>query len=428
MSWDSRATHDTPAVRRAGLAVRAAERTPSPSGASDGFRPGSRPRPSRRRSPFRPAPTAERATAPSAGLPPLTAGPPAAPRALRPSAAPGHAPPTRTRPGERRALPPVPPLPGGSGWAGPSDPAAGAPGRQHPSPASRRGRCAPLGVGVVVAGLLGIGFGVRSLDRRQPRRRSREGRLPPCRRARTRAPSTPASEPVAAVAQTVSPSVVQIETTEGLGSGVVYDSSGLIITNAHVVGTVDRSRSAPPSGQAVRRSGARRRHRHRHRRGQGERPRHPGRHPRQRAAGRSARSPSPSARPYGLDQTVTSGIVSAVNRPGAERARSVVVNMIQTDASINPGNSGGPLAQHRRGSSSASTPPSSATGRRRHRLRHPHHHGQEGRRPARLRRDRRQGRPRAQRRRTPTTAMPAPWSGPSPRAARPSRRASRSAT
>jgi len=47
--------------------------------------------------------------------------------------------------------------------------------------------------------------------------------------------------------------------------------------------------------------------------------------------------------PLGLDQTLTRGVVSAVNRmiPGA--AWSLAEPMIQTDASINPGNSGGPL-------------------------------------------------------------------------------------
>ncbi|MQA76704.1 MAG: PDZ domain-containing protein, partial [Solirubrobacterales bacterium] len=51
--------------------------------------------------------------------------------------------------------------------------------------------------------------------------------------------------------------------------------------------------------------------------------------------------------PLGLDGTVTSGIVSALNRPvtasdqlgGSESS----INAIQTDAPINPGNSGGPL-------------------------------------------------------------------------------------
>src|SRR3954454_5381188 len=40
----------------------------------------------------------------------------------------------------------------------------------------------------------------------------------------------------ASVYRTVSPSVVQIQTSEGLGSGIVFDTKGNIVTNAHVVG------------------------------------------------------------------------------------------------------------------------------------------------------------------------------------------------
>jgi putative serine protease PepD len=49
--------------------------------------------------------------------------------------------------------------------------------------------------------------------------------------------------------------------------------------------------------------------------------------------------------PLGLDQTVTTGIVSALNRPvtPGEGSESSFINAIQTDAAINPGNSGGPL-------------------------------------------------------------------------------------
>ncbi|WP_134764776.1 trypsin-like peptidase domain-containing protein [Nocardioides sp. 1609] len=51
--------------------------------------------------------------------------------------------------------------------------------------------------------------------------------------------------------------------------------------------------------------------------------------------------------PYGLDATVTSGIVSALDRPvdvgSDEQGNATVYPAIQTDAAINPGNSGGPL-------------------------------------------------------------------------------------
>jgi S1-C subfamily serine protease len=47
--------------------------------------------------------------------------------------------------------------------------------------------------------------------------------------------------------------------------------------------------------------------------------------------------------PLGFDQTITSGIVSGLNRILPERPRMLAHPMIQTDAAINPGNSGGPL-------------------------------------------------------------------------------------
>lgn len=47
--------------------------------------------------------------------------------------------------------------------------------------------------------------------------------------------------------------------------------------------------------------------------------------------------------PMGLGQTITSGIVSAVNRILPDRPRLLSQPMIQTDAPINPGNSGGPI-------------------------------------------------------------------------------------
>ncbi len=47
--------------------------------------------------------------------------------------------------------------------------------------------------------------------------------------------------------------------------------------------------------------------------------------------------------PFGLDETVTSGIVSALNRTLQAQGSQQLTGLIQTDAPINPGNSGGPL-------------------------------------------------------------------------------------
>jgi serine protease Do len=47
--------------------------------------------------------------------------------------------------------------------------------------------------------------------------------------------------------------------------------------------------------------------------------------------------------PLALDQTLTRGVVSGLNRFGAESPFSLALPLIQTDAPINPGNSGGPL-------------------------------------------------------------------------------------
>lgn len=151
-------------------------------------------------------------------------------------------------------------------------------------------------------------------------------------------------EPVADVAEALLPSVVEIELPAGgLGSGVIYDSNGRILTAGHVVTGVDTVLVRFSNGDRV-----------------------PGRVIgtddgndiaviEVDATGLPAAplaldgDPRPGqlaialGSPWGLNSTVTSGIISAVDQ-SIEGADGNIRLMLQTDASINPGNSGGPLA------------------------------------------------------------------------------------
>jgi putative serine protease PepD len=150
---------------------------------------------------------------------------------------------------------------------------------------------------------------------------------------------------ITAVVHELSPSVVQIQTPTGLGSGIVFDSNGDIVTNNHVVGngsggpfTVTAGarsfgaslvgRFAPDDLAVVRVSGA---------------------HLTPAAfADSSALEVGDIAiaigNPLGLRSSVTEGIVSAFRQGVSEGNGVALPTMIQTSAAINPGNSGGALA------------------------------------------------------------------------------------
>ncbi|NBM15016.1 S1C family serine protease [Streptomyces sp. GC420] len=153
------------------------------------------------------------------------------------------------------------------------------------------------------------------------------------------------------VVEDVLPSVVQINAREGVGSGVVYDREGHVVTNAHVVGdstafqvtlavgedTIGARlvRAYPQQDLAVVKLD---------RVPKGLRP---------AAFGDSAEVEvgqivMAMGNPLGLSSSVTQGIVSAVGRTVTQSADSggtgtTLANMVQTSAAINPGNSGGAL-------------------------------------------------------------------------------------
>jgi putative serine protease PepD len=188
------------------------------------------------------------------------------------------------------------------------------------------------------------------------------------------APSEPAASlpagSVEQVAAKVVPSVVKLETDMGRqseeGSGIILSSDGLILTNNHVVAAAkDGSAGSPPGGAP----GAPAPTQTKVTFADGNTTTFTvvGTDPSSdiavvRAAGASGLNPitlgsSANLRvgqdvvaigsPLGLEGTVTTGIVSALNRPvaagGDAQNQNTVLDAIQTDAAINPGNSGGAL-------------------------------------------------------------------------------------
>jgi putative serine protease PepD len=167
------------------------------------------------------------------------------------------------------------------------------------------------------------------------------------------APTTTAAPPSGAFAyqralvqavNRVSPSVVQVSTPQGLGSGVVFDGKGHIVTNAHVVGS---ARSFGLTTRSAKRLSA-------------------------ALVGmfaaddlavievaKGSLTPATFAAssrlevgdiaiaigsPLGRRSSTTQGIVSALGRTVSEPNDATLPSVIQTSAPINPGNSGGALA------------------------------------------------------------------------------------
>jgi len=148
---------------------------------------------------------------------------------------------------------------------------------------------------------------------------------------------------ITAVVHELSPSVVQIQNPAGLGSGVVFDSNGDIVTNNHVVaggGPYTVTAGAHSYGASL-----------------------VGRFPQDDLAivHVSGAKLTPAAfadssklnrgdfaiaigNPLGLRSSVTDGIVSAFRQGVSEGNGVALPQMIQTSAAINPGNSGGALA------------------------------------------------------------------------------------
>lgn len=284
---------------------------------------------------------------PSAGWSPLGPTPVAPPASPPPSFPPPTHPASRPGDGPARYLPPVAPPP------------LGGPPIEPPEPSRRGSRwgwralVAFLAGGLVAAG----GFAAARVaveptseaavaDPARTEAGVTTTTRPPVRGT---APATDLEEPpddvepAAYVAQVLGPSVVQLGTSFGLGSGVLYDDH-LVLTNDHVVGDdaevsvtlstgrvlegtvigsdpatdvavvrVETDDALPRADLAV-----------------GVKPQ----------VGQLAVA---IGSPFDLQQSVTQGIVSAVDRPIQNSATSVVA-MIQTDAPINPGNSGGALA------------------------------------------------------------------------------------
>ncbi|OEV10305.1 S1C family serine protease, partial [Streptomyces nanshensis] len=221
-----------------------------------------------------------------------------------------------------------------------------------PPPGGKRvpgGLLAAILVGALVAGGIGGGIGFWAADQEDGSSTtissgSDSGAL-------NRSPKS-----VAGIAGKTLPSVVTIETKgggeEGTGTGFVFDKQGHILTNNHVVA------SGSDGGLSATFSDGKKYEAEVVGKAQG----YDVAVIKLKNADDRKLSPLPLGKsndvqvgdatiaigaPFGLSGTVTTGIVSAKNRPVAssdgQGSNASYMNALQTDASINPGNSGGPL-------------------------------------------------------------------------------------
>ena len=259
-------------------------------------------------------------------------------------------------PGDRSNVPTPPPAqPQYFPFGGSPTPPAAAPEQRRP------GRTAfaasVVAASLLVGGAAGVG-GAAAWNEWHPAG-SDSASASPSGRTTSQVVDTPATEAadhsVEQVAAKVLPSVVKIEVTgpqeAGSGSGIILSSDGQILTNNHVVELAGDSGKISVSFNDGTSAAAK----------------VLGTDPLTdtaviQAEGVSDLTPATIGKsadlkvgegvvaigsPFGLESTVTSGIVSALNRPvdvGSDgQGNSTTYPAVQTDAAINPGNSGGPL-------------------------------------------------------------------------------------
>ena len=190
---------------------------------------------------------------------------------------------------------------------------------------------------VVAVGGVAVGVGIGVADGAHDSVQRAFAQVQPVSRTRTLLPE---EESVIRVARQITPAVVGVSQGDASGSGIIIRNDGVVLTNAHVVGDARQVTVTTADGRQLRGTVLGRdatvdvavvRVTERNL------PLAPTGDSDQLEVGQQAIA---IGNPVGLERTVTTGIISAVNRSprGFELG-----GLIQTDAAINPGNSGGPL-------------------------------------------------------------------------------------